>query len=343
MRNVSYRNFSEAQQKALLQGVATFGEAHRYHVMLATQSGEPAGSGVCITSAGQRGILTARHVLYATDGEGKLRLPNPVVAFAPPRGEMLQEQRRRQHERPGGTEPFGPFPIIGIPVGDRLTGLPLQRQDKVSPDPGLPDIAVVALSDDIEERLRDAANAERTAAPEPKWVDLDRADLVGVPYGFADEDDKMLEGCWLITGVRGERSDVKKFYSEMDGIVIDRIYRRSECEYYGVFVDEVGGRRDQTRSWKGTSGGGIWQQGLRESGWRKIEQSSSPALTPEDLESPVLAGVAFFHETRKLPQELRGDLDGARRYRGELYAHRIDRILLSVIRSTLRHGVDGDG
>ena len=136
---------------------------------------------------------------------------------------------------------------------------------------------------------------------------------MSIPYGLTNEDDEMLKGSWLITGVRGERSDVKKFYSEVDGIVIDRIYRRSECEYYGVFIDEVGGRRDQTRSWKGTSGGGIWQQRLRESGWRKIEQSSPPSLTPEDLEPPVLGGVAFFHETRKSPQELRGDLDDTRR------------------------------
>ena len=212
-----------------------------------------------------------------------------------------------------------------------------------APDPGLPDIAIIVLSDDIEERLREAADAEGTAAPEPEWVDLDREDLVSIPYGLTNEDDEMFKGSWLITGVRGERSDVKKFYSEVDGIVIDRIYRRSECEYYGIFVDEVGGRRDQTRSWPGTSGGGIWQQRLRQSGWRKIEQSSPPSLTPEDLEPPVLGAVAFFHERRKSPRELRGDLDDTGHYRGELYAHRIDRTLLGLIRSALRHGIKDDG
>ena len=341
MRNAKYRDFSEAQQNVLLESIMKYSAVLRCHAVLATESGEPAGSGVCVTSGGRRGILTARHVLYV-DGGGEVRLPNPVIGFAPPRGKMHQEQRRRQHEQRNSGEPFGPFQITGISIGDRVTGVPLQPEDRVYPDPGLPDIAIIVLSDDIEERLREAARAEGTAVPEPEWVDLDREDLVGIPYGLASEDDEMLKGSWLITGVRGERSDVKKFYSEVDGIVIDRIYRRSGCDYYGILVDEVGGRRDRSRSWPGTSGGGIWQQRLRQSGWRKIEQFSSPSLTPEDLEPPVLGGVAFFHETRKSPDELKGDLDGPRRYRGELYAHRIDRTLLGLMRSVLRQGIKKD-
>ena len=338
MRNADYRDFSEAQQNALLQGIMKYGAVHRYHAILATESGEPAGSGVCVTSGGRRGILTARHVLYA-DGEREERLSNPVIGFAPPQGDIIEDQRRRQHGRRNSSEPLGPFPVTGISIGDRVTIAPLQRKDKSYPDPGLPDIAIVVVSDDIEERLREAARTEGTAVPEPRWVDLDREDLVSIPYGPTNEDDEMLRGSWLIAGLRGERSDFKKFYSETDGIVIDRIYRRSECEYYGIFLDEVGGRRAQSRGWKGTSGGGVWQQKLTQSGWRKIEQFSPPSLTPEDLEPPVLGGIAFFHETRKSPQELRGDLHGRTRYSGELYAHRIGGTLLGLIGHALRHGV----
>ena len=237
--------------------------------------------------------------------------------------------------------------MTGISLGDRVTIAPLQRKDKIYPDPGLPDIAIIVVSDDIEERLQKAARDEGTAIPEPRWVDLDREDRVSIPYGPTNNEDKMLAGSWLITGLRGERSDFKKFYTEMDGIAVDRIYKRSEYEYYGVFVDEVGGRRAQSRSWKGTSGGGVWQQRLTQSGWQKIEHLSPPSLTPDDLEPPVLGGIAFFHETRKSPQELRGDLDGTRCYRGELYAHRIGGTLLDLIRRALRHGVTmaetGDG
>ena len=338
MRNADSRDFSEAQQYALLEGIMKYGAAYRYHAVLATESGEPAGSGVCVTSGGRRGVLTARHVLYA-DGEREKRQPNPIISFAPPQGEIIQNQRRRQHGRRNGRGPLGPFQVTGISIGNRVTIAPLQRKDKVCPDPGLPDIAIVVLSDDFEERLREAACAEGTAVPEPRWLDLDRDDLVSIPYGPTNEDDKMLRGSWLVTGLRGERSDFKKFYSEMDGIVIDRIYRRSEYEYYGILVDEVGGRRAQSRSWKGTSGGGVWQQRLIQSGWRKIEQYSPPSLTPEDLEPPVLAGIAFFHEMRKSLQELRGDRDGTTQYRGELYAHRIGGTLLGLIRRALRHGV----
>ena len=325
-----------------MEGVMRHSAALRCHAVLATENGEPAGSGVCVTSGGRRGILTARHVLYVDDG-GEKRLPNPVIGFGPPRDRMIQEQRRRQHEKRNSRPPLGPFQITAISMGDRVTGVLLPRENRVYPDPGLPDIAIVVFADDIEERLREAADAEGTATPEPEWVDLDRDDLVGVPYGLSDEDDEMLNGGWLITGVRGERSDVKKFYSEVDGVVIDRIYRRSEFEYYGLFVDEIGGRRDQTRSWPGTSGGGIWQQRLRQSGLRKIEQSSPPSLTPEDLEPPVLGGIVFFHETRARRQELRGDLEGKSRFRAELYGHRIDRTLLGLIRNTLRHGIKDDG
>ena len=338
MRNADYRDFSEARQNALLDGIMKYGAAHRYHAILARESGEPAGSGVCVTSGGRRGILTARHVLYA-DGEREERLPSPVIGFAPPQREIVEGHRRRLHGRRNSREPLGPFQVTGISIGDRATIAPLQREGKIYPDPGLPDIAIIAVSDDIEERLREAARAEGTAAPEPRWVDLDREDLVSIPYGPTNDDDKMLRGSWLITGLRGERSGFKKFYSETDGIVIDRIYRRSEYEYYGIFVDEVGGRRAQSRGWKGTSGGGVWQQKLTQSGWRKIEQFSPPSLTPEDLEPPVLGGIAFFHETRKSPQELRGDLHGTTQYRGELYAHRIGGTLVGLIRRALRHGV----
>ena len=338
MRNADYRDFSEAQQNALLEGIMKWGAAHRHHAILATESGEPAGSGVCVTSGGRRGILTARHVLYA-DGEREKPRFNPVIGFAPPRSEMIQDQRRRQQGRRNSREPLGPFQVTGISTGDSVIIAPLQRIDKSYPDPGLPDIAIVVVSDDIEERVREAARAEGTASPEPHWVDLDREDLVSIPYGPTNEEDEMLRGSWLITGLRGERSDVKKFYSETDGIVIDRIYRRSEYEYYGIFVDEVGGRRAQFRGWKGTSGGGVWQQKLTPSGWRKIEQCSPPSLTPEDLEPPVLGGIAFFHEMRKSPQQLRGDLDRTTRYRGELYAHRIGGTLLGLIRRALRNGV----
>ena len=342
MRDVDYRDFSEAQQHALLEGIMKYGAAIRYHAIFARESGEPAGSGVCVTSGGRRGILTARHVLDA-GGEGGKPLFDPLVGFAPPQSEMMQDQRRRQHGPRNSRKPIGPFQVTGISIGDRVTFVPLQRREKACPDPRLPDIAIVVVSDDIEERLRKAAHGEGTAVPEPRWLDLDSGDLVSVPYGLRVENDEMLRGSWLITGLRGERSNVKKFYSEMDGIVIDRIYRRSEWEYYGIFVDEVGGRRDQNRSWKGTSGGGIWQQRLKQSGWRKVGQSALRSLTPEDLEPPVLGGVAFFHETRKSSQELRSDRDDTRRYRGELYAHRIDKSLLDVIRSALRHEVQDDG
>ena len=346
IRDAVYRTFSEAQQNALLDEIMKWGTAHRHHAVLGNDSGEPAGSGVCVTSGGRRGILTARHVLSA-HAEGKEWRTNLFIGFAPPQDEMIQGQRRREHGRQNSKEPLGPFQVTGISLGDRVTIAPLQRIGKSYPDPGLPDIAIIVVSDDIEERLRKTAHNEGTAVPEPRWVDLDREGLVSVPYGPTNDEDKMLAGSWLITGLRGERSDFKKFYTEMDGIAIDRIYKRSEYEYYGIFVDEVGGRRTQSRSWKGTSGGGVWQQGLRQSGWRKIEQSTHPSLTPDDLEPPVLGGIAFFHETRKPPQELRGDRDGTRCYRGELYAHRIGGTLLDLIRRALRHGATmvetGDG
>ena len=243
MRDVDYRDFSEAQQHALLESIMKYGAAIRYHAIFARESGEPAGSGVCVTSGGRRGILTARHVLDA-GGEGGKPLFDPLVGFAPPQSEMMQDQRRRQHGPRNSRKPIGPFQVTGISIGDRVTFVPLQRREKACPDPRLPDIAIVVVSDDIEERLRKAAHGEGTAVPEPRWLDLDSGDLVSVPYGLRVENDEMLRGSWLITGLRGERSNVKKFYSEMDGIVIDRIYRRSEWEYYGIFVDEVGGRRE---------------------------------------------------------------------------------------------------
>ena len=336
--SANFRDSTQAQQNALLEGIMTWGEAHRCHVTLATESGEPAGSGICVKSGGQRGILTARHVLYA-DGEIKERQSQLLIGFAPPQSVMLEAHRRRQYGQRESGKPLGPFRVTFISIGDRATIVPLQRKDKIYADPGLPDIAIIVVSDDIEERLREAARAEGTAAPEPRWVNLDSEDLVSIPYGPTNEDDEMLKGSWLITGLRGERSNFTKFYSEMDEVVIDRIYRRSEYEYYGIFVDEEGGRRVQSRGWKGTSGGGVWQQRFTQSGRRKIEQNLPRCLTPEDLEPPVLGGIAFFHETRKSPQELRGDLDGMRRYRGELYAHRIGGMLLGLIRGALRHGV----
>ena len=216
---------------------------------------------------------------------------------------------------------------------------PLQYENKVLPDPGLPDIAIIMVSEDFQERLENAAAAEGIDPPESKWVDLDRDDLVNIPYGPTVGDDKMLNGNWLITGLRGERSGVGKLYYETNGIEIDRIYKRSEYEYYGIFVDEVDGSRAQSRSWKGTSGGGVWQQRLTQAGRRKVEQFSPSSLTPEDLEPPILGGIAFFHETRKSPNELRGDLGGTTYYHGELYAHRVGGMLLDTIRHTLREGI----
>ena len=339
MRHATYRGFSEAQQSTLLDEVMKWGVAHRHHAVLGTESGEPAGSGVCVTSGGRRGILTARHVL-STYGEEEEWRTNLFIGFAPPRDQMIQDQWRRQQRQQNSKGLLGLFEVAGIPLGETMTVVPLQRKDKIWPDPGLPDIAIVVVSDDIEERLRKAAHDEGTAVPEPRWVNLDREDLVSIPCGSPDNEDKMLTGSWLITGLRGERSGVKEFYTEMNGITIDRIYRRSEYEYYGILVDEVGGRRAQSRSWKGTSGGGVWQQRLKPSGWRKIEQFSPPSLTPEDLEPPVLGGIAFFHETRKPARELRGDGgSGTADYRGELYAHRIDGVLLNLIRDALQHGV----
>ena len=339
IRNVGYRELSEAQQNTLADGIMKWGAAHRHHAVLATESGEPAGSGVCVTSGGRRGILTARHVLYGS-GENEVRLPNPVIGFAPSQGYMVEHQRRLRNVRSNSGGPIGPFPLVGITVGERVIVLPLQRNNKAYPDPGLPDIAIVVLSDDIEERLRVAARAKETATPEPQWVDLDTEDLVDIPYDVTTGHDEMLTGSWLITGLRGERSDVKKMYCETDAIVIDRIYKRSEYEYYGIFVDEVGGRRNRSRGWKGTSGGGVWQQRLTRSGQRKIAQFSPPDLTPEDLEPPVLGGIAFFHEVRKSSQELKGESDGKAHYRGELYAHRISGMLLGLIRQTLRQGFE---
>ena len=337
MLDVDYRDFSALQQKAALEGIIKYGTAHRYHAVLATESGEPAGSGVCITSGGRRGILTARHVLDA-DGEEQYR--SLVIGFAPPQDQIIERQLRHEYGPRRSDRPLGPFRTTAISIGDRAIFTPLQRPGKACPDPGLPDIAIVAFSDDIEERLREAASGEGTAVPDPRWFDLDRDDFVGVPYGPTDKDDEMLSGSWLVVGLRGERSGVKKMYCETDGIVIDRIYRRSEYEYYGIFVDEVGGKLAQSRSWKGTSGGGLWQQRLTASGRWKIEQFSPPSLTPEDLDPPVLGGIAFFHETRKSPQELRGDVHGSRHYHGEVYAHRIDGMLLGLIRGALRYGAN---
>ena len=51
----------------------------------------------------------------------------------------------------------------------------------------------------------------------------------------------------------------------------------------------------------------------------------------------MLGGIAFYHEDRKSSQELI-DADGTC-YRSELYAHRIDEMLLDIIRRAFRHGV----
>ena len=339
MQSAHYLNLSKSQQNALLDGVMKWGTAHRYLTLFSTESGAPAGSGVCVTSGGRRGILTARHVLY-TDLKTKARaFDQVVVLFAPPQLEMLLEQRRRQFRTQDGRITLGPCRVTGISVGDHTIYAPDQQEESMYPDPGLPDIAIIVLADDIEERLREAAQSEGTTAPEPQWLDLDREELVSIPYGPTSEDDEMLMGPWQISGLRGERSDVLKLYGETDWIVVDRIYRRSMYEYYGIFVDEVGGTRAQSRGWKGTSGGGVWQQRLTPSGQRKIEQYSAPSLTPEDLEPPVLGGIAFFHETRKSPQDLRAGRDGTTQYRGELYAHRIGGTLLDVIRRAFEYEV----
>ena len=291
-----------------------------------------------MTSGGRRGIVTARHVLYADD-EGRKRLSNPVVSFMPPLSDMRREFGVR--DRPvESREPWGPVPMIGISIGTRETFVPLQRPGKPYPDPGLPDIAIIVISDDFEERLREAAaETAGTITPEPEWLDLDTENQVGVSYSLSNHDaDQMLRGDWAIIGVRGERSGTKKIYSEMDIGIVDRIYRRSEYEYYGIFVDEVHGSRAMSRSWKGTSGGGVWQQRLTQAGQRKIQNIAPSPLTAEDLAPPVLGGIAFYHETRKSPEDLKGS-DGTR-YRSELYAHRIEEMLLGIIRRALRHGVN---
>ena len=336
LSDARYHRLSEVQQKVILEGIITYSTAVRHHAKLATESGEPAGSGVCVTSGGRLGILTARHVLYADD-EGKKRLPNPVISFMPPKSAMLRELKR--HDRPLDSKgPLGVFPMVGISIGNRETVVPLQRPGKSCPDPGLPDIAVIAISNDIEERLRETAAAEGRVAPEPEWLDLDAEEQVGIPYSMTNNDtDEMLEGDWIITGVRGERSSIGKILSESNVGIVDRIYRRSEYEYYGIFLDEVNGSRARSKGWKGTSGGGVWQQRFTQAGRRKLQSIAPSPLTPEDLEPPVLGGIAFFHETRKSPQELRS-ADGTC-HRSELYAHRIDEMLLGIIRRALRHGV----
>ena len=333
---VDYHNLSDTQQKALHEGLVLHGNSRRCHAKLATESGEPAGSGVCVTSGGRRGMLTARHVLYADD-EGKVRLPNPVIGFMPTQSEMLRELRRCGKPL-DSNELLAVFPTVGVSLGDRETVVPLHRHSRTYPDPGLPDIAIIAISDaaDFEGRLREAAAEHGTITPEPEWLDLDTEEQVGIPYSITDANaDEMLKGFWTINGVRGERSSNKKIYSETDIVVLDRIYRRNEYEYYGVFLDRVNGSR--TRGWKGTSGGGVWQQRLTRSGQQKIKQFSPPPLTPEDLEPPVLGGMVFYHETRKSAQELTAS-DGTC-YRSELYAHRIDEMLLGIIRRAVRHGV----
>ena len=119
--------------------------------------------------------------------------------------------------------------MVGISIGTRETVVPLQRPGKSCPDPGLPDIAIIAISDDIEERLRKAAADEGRVTPEPGWLDLDAEEQVGIPYSMTNNDaDGMLEGDWVVTGVRGERSSIGKILSESSIGIVDRIYRRSE-------------------------------------------------------------------------------------------------------------------
>lgn len=333
MSGARYRRLSELQQKVMLEGVITYSTAFRCHAKLTTESGVPAGSGVCVTSGGRRGILTARHVLFADD-EGTRRLPNPVVGFMPSQISVLRELQRRGKPLGEGPLVFPSMPAISI--GDRQTVAPLQHPGKSCPDPGLPDIAIIVISDadDFEKRLREAAG-EGPFTSDPEWLDLDAEERVGIPYSLVDSDaDKMLEGDWVVTGVKGERSNVGKIMSEAGIGIVDRIYRRSECEYYGIFLDEVDGNRAGSKSWKGTSGGGVWQQRLTRAGQQKLQSIAPSPLTPEDLEPPVLGGIAFFHETRKSPEELR-DAAG-KYYRSELYAHRIDEMLLGIIKRALR-------
>ena len=337
MRDASKVHFSEAQQRIVCEGVMKYSQAVRYHVKLMTESGEPAGSGVCVMGGGRRGLLTARHVLFADD-EGRKRLPNPVVVFMPPRDYMLRALSR--HDNLIDSEgPFLGMPMTGISLGDRETIVPLQRPGKDCPDPGLPDIAVIAISDSLEERLREAAAEAGTLAPEPEWLDLDTGDQVGVQHSMTNRDE-MLRRDWVIAGVRSERSGTKKIYSQASIGIVDRIYRRSEYEYYGIFVDEVHGSRARSRSWKGTSGGGVWQQRLTKAGLRKVQTVAPSPFTPEDLAPPVLGGIAFYHETRKTPEELR-DSDG-KYYRSELYAHRIDEAVLGIVRRALGARVEDE-
>ena len=206
LRNAKWRHLTEAQRTIVHEGIFTYGTAFRYHAKLVTECGEPAGSGVCVTSGGRRGILTARHVLYADD-EGKKRLPNPLIGFMPSQDIMLRELQRRGKSIGKGPLMFANMPMISI--GSRQTVVPLQRPGKSCPDPGLPDIAIIAISnvDDFEKRLREAAD-EGTVTPEPEWLDLDAEQQVGIPHNIADSDeDKMLEGDWIVTGVKGERSN----------------------------------------------------------------------------------------------------------------------------------------
>ena len=146
-------------------------------------------------------------------------------------------------------------------IGNRETVIPLQRPGKPCPDPGLPDIAIIAVSNDLEERLQKAAVEMGTITPEPQWIDLDTEDQVGIPYSTASDPESMLDD-WTITGVRGERSGSKRMYSETCLCVVDRIYKRSEYEYYGMFAGKANGSRIESKDWKGTSGGGVWRQRL---------------------------------------------------------------------------------
>ena len=94
LKTINYRRYSEAQEKMVAEGIAKYSPAIKYHVVLSTESGEPAGSGVCVKHGSRRGILTARHVIHADD-EGRIRLPKPCICFMPPWDYMLRELRHR--------------------------------------------------------------------------------------------------------------------------------------------------------------------------------------------------------------------------------------------------------
>ena len=258
------------------------------------------GSGICVRTGQTYGLLTARHVLV--DRNGELRHPERLFA---------------RFFDVGGQSTRG----FAVRLQREKLFFPLSIPGQVSQS-GLPDVAILRISkhelDEVMQKTKDCEGPDSVG--EPEWIDLDHLEEID----YEDPKD-VLGGCWYLTGGLGERSKAGLVYMQTTGVFVDRLFKRGGFTYYGLLHGGVDQDESDNQNFEGNSGGPLWQQRLTPAGLAKLSNDTGGRLTPEDLESPILSGVAFYQERRRQ----------IGRHRSELYCHRLDNRLFLALKNAL--------